>query len=86
MMRWSSNAGQQKDVYFFCYDRKKERCVAPDKRRKYDEAFKAEARRLANESRNTQAAAQQLGISPKLPRRRLRVAARGRSGQRGSGP
>ena len=42
---------------------------SPDKRRKYDEAFKAEALRLASESRSTQAAARQLGISPKLPRR-----------------
>lgn len=38
----------------------------PDKRRKYDEAFKAEALRLVSESRSTQAAARQLGISPKL--------------------
>ena len=38
----------------------------PDKRRKYDAAFKAEALRLASESRSTQAAARQLGISPKL--------------------
>jgi len=38
----------------------------PDKRRKYDAAFKAEALRLASESRSTQAAAQQLGINPKL--------------------
>ncbi|MGI4737567.1 MAG: transposase [Janthinobacterium lividum] len=38
----------------------------PDKRRKYDDTFKAEALRLASESRSTQAAAQQLGISPKL--------------------
>ena len=38
----------------------------PDKRRKYDGAFKTEALRLAAESRSTQAAAQQLGISPKL--------------------
>jgi transposase len=38
----------------------------PDKRRKYNDAFKAEALRLASESRSTQAAAQQLGISPKL--------------------
>ena len=38
----------------------------PDKRHKYDDAFKAEALRLASESRSTQAAAQQLGISPKL--------------------
>lgn len=41
----------------------------PGKRRKYDDTFKAEALRLASESRNTQAAAQQLGISPKLPYR-----------------
>jgi transposase len=40
--------------------------ASPDKRRKYDEAFKAEALRLASESRSTQAAARQLGISPKL--------------------
>ena len=39
---------------------------SPDKRRKYDAAFKAEALRLASESRRTQAAALQLGISPKL--------------------
>ena len=40
--------------------------ASADKRRKYDEAFKAGALRLASESRSTQAAAQQLGISPKL--------------------
>jgi transposase len=40
--------------------------ASPDQRRKYDEAFKAEALRLAVESRSTQAAARQLGISPKL--------------------
>ncbi|MGI4734416.1 MAG: transposase [Janthinobacterium lividum] len=40
--------------------------TSPDKRRKYDAAFKAEALRLASESRSTQAAARQLGISPKL--------------------
>jgi len=40
--------------------------TSPDKRRKYDEAFKAEALRLASESRSTQAATRQLGISPKL--------------------
>jgi transposase len=37
-----------------------------DKRRTYDDAFKAETLRLASESCSTQAAAQQLGISPKL--------------------
>ena len=40
--------------------------TTPDKRRKYDDVFKAEALRLATESRSTQAAAAQLGISPKL--------------------
>ena len=40
--------------------------ASPDRRRRYDEAFKAEALRLASESRSTQAAARQLGISPKL--------------------
>ena len=39
---------------------------APRKRRQYDAAFRAEALRLASESRSTQAAARQLGISPKL--------------------
>ena len=38
--------------------------ASPDKRRKYDEAFKAAALRLAGESRSTQAASRQLGISP----------------------
>jgi transposase len=42
--------------------------ASPDKRRKYDEAFKSEALRLAGESRSTQAAARQLGLSPKLSR------------------
>ena len=46
---------------------------SPDKRRKYDEVFKAEALRLAGESRSTQAAARQLGISPKLLYRWQRV-------------
>ena len=36
---------------------------SPDKRRKYDEAFKAEALRLASESRSTQAVAQQVGTT-----------------------
>ena len=35
--------------------------LSPDIRRKYDEAFKAEALRLAGESRSTQAAARKLG-------------------------
>ena len=37
----------------------------PDKRRKYDDAFKAEALRVARESRSTQAAACALNIDPK---------------------
>jgi len=39
--------------------------ASPEKWRKYDEAFKARALRLAGESRSTQAAARQLGIGPK---------------------
>lgn len=38
--------------------------ASPDKRRKYDEAFKAEALRLAGESHSTQVTARQLGINP----------------------
>jgi hypothetical protein len=38
----------------------------PDKRRKYDEAFKTEALRLAAESRSTSAAARQVGLNTKL--------------------
>ncbi|WP_046247223.1 hypothetical protein [Hymenobacter terrenus] len=37
--------------------------ASPDKRRKYDEAFKTEAMRLASESRSTKAAARQLPTS-----------------------
>ncbi len=44
--------------------------TSPDKRRKYDGAFKAEALRLASESRSTQAATRQLGSRPKLLYRR----------------
>lgn len=40
--------------------------LSPDQRRKYDEAFKAAALRLASESRCTQAAARHLGISHEL--------------------
>ncbi len=28
LLRWSKQDGQKKDVYFFCYDSKKERGVA----------------------------------------------------------
>lgn len=38
----------------------------PDKRRKYDAAFKAEALRIASESRSTQAAARALNLNSKL--------------------
>ena len=37
----------------------------PTKRRRYDAAFRAEALRLASESRSTQAAARALNIDPK---------------------
>jgi transposase len=37
----------------------------PSKRRRYDAAFRAEALRLASESRSTQAAARALNIDPK---------------------
>ena len=37
----------------------------PDKRRMYDTAFRAEALRLAEQSRSTQAAARALNIDPK---------------------
>jgi transposase len=64
-VRWSRQGGQKQDIYFFCHGNKSSGAL-PNKRRKYDEAFKAEALRLASESRSTQATAQQLGISPKL--------------------
>ena len=38
----------------------------PDKRRKYDNAFRAEALRLARESRSTRSAACQPGIGERL--------------------
>ena len=38
----------------------------PTTRRKYDAAFRAEALRLASESRSTQAAARALNVNPKL--------------------
>ena len=39
--------------------------IPPSKRRRYDAAFRAEALRLAGESRLTQAAARALNIDPK---------------------
>lgn len=38
----------------------------PDKRRKYDDAFRAHALQLAQQSRSTARAARALGLSPKL--------------------
>ena len=38
----------------------------PDKRRKYDAAFKAGALRMARESSSTKAAARNLNLNPKL--------------------
>ncbi|TGE23859.1 hypothetical protein E5K00_01190 [Hymenobacter aquaticus] len=52
----------------------------PDKRRKYDEALKTEALRLARESRSTRAAAQQLGISETLLYRWRRAQAEAEAG------
>lgn len=52
----------------------------PVKRRKYDEAFKAEALRLAQESRSTRATAQQLGISETLLYRWQRAQAEAEAG------
>ena len=43
-----------------------EKSENPDKRRKYDATFRAEALRLAEQSRSTQAAARALNINPKL--------------------
>jgi transposase len=40
--------------------------ASPEKRRKYNEAFKAEVLRLASESHSPHAAAGQPGISPQL--------------------
>ena len=40
--------------------------ISSPRKRRYDEAFRAEALRLASESRSTQAAARQLGINSKL--------------------
>ncbi len=56
----------RRGTYFTSVMATKSSGASPDQRRKYDEAFKAEALRLAGESRSTQAAARQLGISPKL--------------------
>jgi transposase len=64
-VRWSRLGAQKQDFYFLSHECRKGQ-KTPDKRRKYDDAFKAEALCLASESRSTQAAAQQLGISPKL--------------------
>ena len=46
-------------MYIFSVIATKTSGSSPDKRRKYDKDFKAEALRLASESRRTQASAQQ---------------------------
>ena len=65
LLRWFRQDGQKQDEYFFCDDSRK-KGSSPDQRRKYDEAFKTEAPHLDFESRSTQAAAREFGISPKL--------------------
>ena len=46
----------------------------PDNRCKYDAVFRAEALRLAEQSRSTQAAAWALNIDPKRPDQRQKAA------------
>ena len=46
----------------------------PDNRRKYDAAFRAEALRLAEQSRSTQTAARALNIDPKRISQRQKAA------------
>ena len=65
LLRWFRQDGQKQDENFFCDDSRK-KGSSPDQRRKYDEAFKTEAPHLDSKSRSTQAAARELGISPKL--------------------
>jgi transposase len=65
VLRWSRQDDRRR-TYISSVIATKFSGTSPDKRRKYDEAFKAEALRLASESRSTQAAARQLGISLKL--------------------
>ena len=60
-MRWSGKSGQNRVLSF----ERHERQPPPTKRRRYDAAFRAEALRLASESRSTQAAARALNIDPK---------------------
>ena len=60
-MRWSGKSGQNKVLSFACHERQ----PPPAKRRRYDAGFRAEALRLASESRSTQAAAHALNIDPK---------------------
>ncbi|MGI4763425.1 MAG: transposase [Janthinobacterium lividum] len=60
-VRWSANSGQNRVLSF----ERHERQPPPTKRRRYDAAFRAEALRLASESRSTQGAARALNIDPK---------------------
>ena len=60
-LRWSGKSGQNRVLSFQCHERQS----PPSKRRRYDDAFRTEALRLAGESRSTQAAARALNIDPK---------------------
>ena len=60
-MRWSGDCGQNRVLSF----ERQERQSPPTKRRRYDAAFRAEALRLASESRSIQAVACALNIDPK---------------------
>ena len=61
-VRWSSKSRQNRAYSFHCHESQPQ----PATRRRYDAAFRAEARRLARESRLTQAAARALNINAKL--------------------
>lgn len=59
-LRWPGKSGQNRVLSFECHE-----SPPPAKRRRYNAAFRAEALRLASESRSTQAAARALNIHPK---------------------
>ena len=58
----------------------------PSKRRRYDDAFRTEALRLAGESRSTQAAARALNIDPKRLYKWQKEALTPVAAARGGGP
>ena len=64
-MRWSCEA-RQNWTHFSSVMATTPHESTPDKRRKDDNAFRAEALRLVRESRSTRAAAYQLGIGERL--------------------